>query len=105
VTGEATPAGGSGTGQAAAARFLVSGRVQGVGFRWFVARRASELGLVGWATNLPGGQVEVVAEGPPAGLRLLEDSLRAGPRMARVESVEKSDIPHHMIAAKSFEIR
>jgi acylphosphatase len=93
------------TGNRAAARFLVTGRVQGVGFRWFVARRAAELGLAGWARNLPGGQVEVVAAGETDAVSRLEESLRAGPRLARVESVEKSEIPHQMIESKSFEIR
>jgi acylphosphatase len=92
------------TGNRAAARFLVTGRVQGVGFRWFVARRAAELGLAGWARNLPGGQVEVVAAGETDAVSRLEECLRAGPRLARVESVEKSEIPHQMIEPKSFEI-
>ena len=93
------------TGDRAAARFLVSGRVQGVGFRWFVARRAAELGLAGWARNLPSGQVEVVAAGEAGAMSHLEASLRAGPRLARVESVEKSEIPHQMVESKSFEIK
>jgi acylphosphatase len=63
------------------------------------------LGLSGWARNLPGGEVEVVAAGPPEALAAMEASLRTGPRMARVESVEKSEIPHHMIDSISFEIR
>lgn len=89
----------------AAQRFLVAGRVQGVGFRWFVARRAAALGLAGWATNLPGGEVEVVAQGPLPQLAELEASLRSGPRHAHVESVEKSDIPHQVVDIKTFEIR
>jgi acylphosphatase len=93
------------TRERAAARFLVSGRVQGVGFRWFVARRAAELGVSGWARNLPGGQVEVVAAGEAGAVGQMEASLRTGPRLARVESVEKSEIPHQTIDNKSFEIR
>jgi acylphosphatase len=87
------------------ARWLVSGRVQGVGFRWFVWRRALELGLSGWARNLTDGQVEVVAAGAPAAITGLDASLRIGPRLARVESVEKSEIPHQMIRAISFDIK
>jgi acylphosphatase len=92
-------------GERAAARFLISGRVQGVGFRWFVARRASELGVTGWARNLPSGQVEVVAAGDAGAIGQMEASLRAGPTLARVESVEKSEIPHQIVEPKSFEIR
>ena len=89
----------------AGVRWVVGGRVQGVGFRWFVARQAAELSLTGWVKNLPNGQVEVVAEGESASLARLGEALRTGPRMAHVESVEKSDIPHQTIGAKSFEIR
>ena len=56
------------------ATIFVQGRVQGVGFRWWVRARALELGLVGFARNLPDGRVEVVAQGEPeavAGLREL----------------------------------
>lgn len=87
------------------ARWVVSGRVQGVGFRWFVASRATQLALHGWVRNLPNGQVEVVAAGNPDGVARLGEGLRAGPRLARVESVEKSDIPHQMIDTISFEVR
>jgi acylphosphatase len=76
-----------------------------VGFRWFVLRQAAELTLRGWVRNLPNGQVEVVASGDADALRRLEEALQSGPRMAHVESVEKSDIPHQAIDAKSFEVR
>ena len=55
---------------------LVKGRVQGVGFRWWTRARALELGLVGSATNLDDGRVEVVAEGPEQALRALVALLR-----------------------------
>lgn len=83
----------------------MSGRVQGVGFRWFVTRRASALDLRGWARNLPDGRVEVVATGAPASLSALDQAVRSGPMLARVESVEKSNIPHETVDAKSFEAR
>jgi acylphosphatase len=57
----------------------VRGQVQGVGFRWWTRARALELGLVGTATNLPDGRVEVVAEGPRAALEALLAVLPAGP--------------------------
>jgi acylphosphatase len=56
----------------------VRGRVQGVGFRWWVRRRAVEAGLAGWARNLPDGRVEVVAEGPRRDCRRLVDGLSSG---------------------------
>jgi acylphosphatase len=65
--------------------FLVQGRVQGVGFRWFVHREASELRLSGWVRNTEEGEVEVVASGAPADLAELRASLRRGPRGARVD--------------------
>jgi acylphosphatase len=67
--------------------FLVQGRVQGVGFRWFVHREASELGLRGWVRNTEDGDVEVVAAGAEADLEELRASLRRGPRGSRVDRV------------------
>ena len=58
---------------------FVKGRVQGVGFRWYVRARALELGLVGSATNLADGRVEVVAEGPEPACRALLGLLPGGP--------------------------
>ena len=86
-------------------KFLVSGMVQGVGFRWFVARHARALGLVGYATNLPDGRVEVVVSGPEESLPALEQLLRAGPANAQVERVERSSEPVPALAGKSFDIR
>jgi acylphosphatase len=65
--------------------FLIQGRVQGVGFRWFVHREASELQLRGWVRNTEDGAVEVVATGQPDDLNDLRKSLRAGPRGSRVD--------------------
>ena len=67
--------------------FLVRGRVQGVGFRWFVHREASELELKGWVRNTEDGDVEVVAAGDPEGLAELRTSLQKGPRGSRVDKV------------------
>lgn len=86
-------------------RFLVSGLVQGVGFRWFVARHARTLGLVGYARNLPDGRVEVVVSGPEESLPALEQLLRAGPANAQVERVERSAEPAPVLVGKSFDIR
>ena len=67
--------------------FLIRGRVQGVGFRWFVHREASELELRGWVRNTEDGDVEVVASGDPHDLNELRSSLRKGPRGSRVDNV------------------
>jgi acylphosphatase len=66
---------------------FVKGRVQGVGFRYFVLRRAEELGLDGWVKNLPDGRVRVEATGSVEAIDRLEELLREGPMGARVASV------------------
>lgn len=67
---------------------IVSGRVQGVGFRWFVQRAAERLGVRGTVRNLPGGGVEVHAEADAAALDLLIAELNSGPGMSRVDNVD-----------------
>jgi acylphosphatase len=79
-------------GQLEGRRLLVSGRVQGVGFRWFTRRTAAELGVTGWVRNLPGGDVEVQAAGSPATLARLRQELEQGPGGARVTSVREEQI-------------
>ena len=74
-------------------RYLVTGRVQGVGYRYFVLREAERLGLAGFARNLPDGRVEVVAEGTEEVLGQLEARLRAGPSFASVAAVDRAPIP------------
>ena len=65
----------------------VTGRVHGVGFRYFVLREAQVLGLVGWVANVPDGSVECVAEGPRDRLEAFLERLRAGPPAAIVDGV------------------
>jgi len=72
-------------------RYLVRGRVQGVGFRWFVEREAHMLGIAGWVRNNHDGSVEVLAQGTRDQLSGLHSRLREGPRAARVDGVEVSD--------------
>lgn len=74
-----------------ARRWFIAGRVQGVGFRYFVQKRAADLGLDGWARNLPDGRVEVYAIGAPERLSELAASLHAGPPMSDVRAVEQRD--------------
>jgi acylphosphatase len=71
----------------------VSGRVQGVGFRYFVLHEARELGLDGWVANTPGGGVRCVAEGPRARLDRLLERLRTGPPAAIVDHVSDAFMP------------
>jgi len=72
-----------------ARRFIVRGRVQGVGFRWFVEREAHVLGISGWVRNNPDGSVEVLGQGSRDQLLGLRLRLRQGPRAARVDDVEE----------------
>jgi acylphosphatase len=76
------------TGGGAARKYIVSGYVQGVGFRWFVRAIAQELGVTGWVRNLPDGRVEAEAAGAPEQLAAFEERLRQGPPGARVRGVE-----------------
>ena len=66
---------------------IVKGRVQGVGFRYFVQREASKLGLTGEVKNLPDGNVRVIAEGDESALKKLIQKLHEGPSMSRVQEV------------------
>lgn len=76
-----------------ARRFLVRGRVQGVGFRWFVEREAHILGISGWVRNNPDSSVEVFAMGTRDQLAGLSSRLHQGPRAARVDDVQESEAP------------
>ena len=72
----------------AALRVRIWGRVQGVGFRWFVREEARRLGLSGWVTNLPNGGVEVAAGGEASSLQRLRAALAVGPSGAEVSQLE-----------------
>src|SRR6202167_6416275 len=72
-------------------RFLVRGRVQGVGFRWFVEREAHILGIAGWVRNNADSSVEVLAMGTRDQLVGLKSRLQQGPRAARVDDVGEHD--------------
>ena len=67
----------------------VRGDVQGVGFRWFVRRRAGQLPLTGWVANQSDGSVRVLAEGPREALHILLGQLQDGPPGSKVASVEE----------------
>jgi acylphosphatase len=80
--------------------FLIQGRVQGVGFRWYVHREASELDLRGWVRNTEEGEVEVVASGTETDLAELRASLRRGPRGCRVDRL----IEHYLDEREAGEL-
>ena len=80
--------------------FLIQGRVQGVGFRWFVQREAGELDLRGWVRNTEEGEVEVVASGTETDLAELRASLRRGPRGSRVDRL----VEHQLAESEADEL-
>jgi acylphosphatase len=87
-----------------ARRYVIAGRVQGVGFRWFTHDTAAREGVHGWVRNLADGCVEVVAEGDAASVDRLELAVRRGPGSARVEQVDVEELAPTGRAA-GFEIR
>jgi acylphosphatase len=85
-------------------RFIVRGRVQGVGFRWFVEREAKQLGLAGWVRNNEDSTVECLAAGPDTQVEALKAKLQQGPRASRVDRVEVMDASESEVP-ETFEIR
>lgn len=77
--------------EAKAKRWIVRGRVQGVGFRYFAQKEAADLGLRGWVRNLDSGEVEVYASGDERMLKAFAAALHKGPRMADVRGVEERE--------------
>ena len=87
-----------------AKRFFVSGRVQGVGFRFFAERTAASLGVGGYVRNLYDGRVEVYAIGNAEQMDALRDALGRGPRMAGVDRVDEQDAEILREYANAFSI-
>ena len=81
------------TGDVVRVRALVSGYVQGVGYRWFVRSAAEAAGLAGSAANLPDGRVEVVLEGPARAVRAVVAALDGGTAPGRVDRVDVEEQP------------
>ncbi|NOT06942.1 MAG: acylphosphatase [Gemmatimonadales bacterium] len=86
-------------------RYLISGMVQGVGFRWFTQAEGNRLGVSGWVRNLPSGQVEAVARGTASQLDAFESMLRQGPDGAFVTDLHFSENSDDLTGLTSFEIR
>ena len=82
----------------------VVGKVQGVGFRWFVCERAAELGIVGWVRNMPSGEVEVAASGDQSKLADLELLVTQGPPGANVTAVHRVPAPNGTSYPSPFRI-
>jgi len=74
-----------------AKRFVVTGRVQGVGFRWFVQETAALEGASGWVMNRPDGAVEALVQGEAEAVQRVERKIRRGPPSARVQNVDVFD--------------
>ena len=87
-----------------AVRALIAGRVQGVGFRYFVALEARALGLAGFVRNLRDGRVEAIVSGPQDKIEALLAACRRGPPGSRVEGVEVAEAALDGLA-EPFEIR
>ncbi|RKY20860.1 MAG: acylphosphatase [Planctomycetota bacterium] len=82
---------------------LVSGRVQGVAYRWSAAARARDLELAGWVRNLPDGRVEALLSGPAPAVASMLSWMEQGPPAAEVQRVQASEAP--ACDAEGFEIR
>jgi acylphosphatase len=88
-----------------ARRYIVRGRVQGVGFRWFVEREARILGLVGWVRNNEDSTVELLAAGDAEKLVALKARLKEGPRASRVDAVDEFEASPADTGGNSFQIQ
>lgn len=84
-------------------RFVVRGRVQGVGFRYFTEKAAGLTGVTGWVRNLDDGTVEAVACGTPEELDAFAGYLHRGPRWSEVRAVEVAE--HAVVATRGFAIK
>jgi acylphosphatase len=86
-------------------RVRITGRVQGVGFRYFVQRQAGAMGVRGWVRNLPDGSVSCEAQASRAVMERFLELLSAGPRFSRVSAVEVEEVPTADEPGTGFQIR
>lgn len=85
-------------------RWIITGRVQGVSYRYFTRRSAQELGLAGWVRNLPDGSVEAQLRGHEEQVEALRVRLKQGPPMGRVEGIFEQELTPDTDLPKLFEI-
>jgi len=88
-----------------ARRYLISGRVQGVGFRFFTEASAVREGLQGWVRNLPDGRVDITVEGEADAVERFERDIRHGPPSARVNDVDVEDVPPSFTGSFGFSVK
>lgn len=93
------------SGRIQAIRAVVTGRVQGVGFRAFARRAALDLDLVGWVRNAADGTVELAAAGPVQALDAFRQALHQGPPFSRVDAVDETPIEPASLDCTTFEVR
>ncbi|MES0488560.1 MAG: acylphosphatase [Leptospirales bacterium] len=89
-----------------ARHYIIMGKVQGVGYRFFVQNIARELALVGWVQNMPDGNVECAVMGNDQELEIFEKKIRKGPPLSRVVNMQRDKLsPYEMDPSEDFEIR
>lgn len=86
-------------------RWVLEGRVQGIGFRWYVMNHAQAMGIRGWVRNRDDGAVEVVGLASGRTIRELDVLLAKGPPGARVTRITKEEVPHQSVDSKSFRVK
>jgi len=84
---------------------IISGRVQGVGFRYFTYKTAKELGIKGWVKNLRDGTVETVFTGRPEDVKKMKEKLKVGPPSSRVQNIEEMELVENTNRFNDFTIR
>jgi acylphosphatase len=84
---------------------IISGRVQGVGFRHFTYKKARELGIKGWVKNLQDGTVETFFTGSPEDVNTMKERLKEGPVRARVQKIEEVELTTDNDSFNDFSIR
>ena len=88
-----------------ALRWIVTGRVQGVSFRYYTEQATAFLRLAGWVRNLPDGSVEIQVRGPAEKIEELRERVLRGPRLARVDDLAEEELAAGTALPEKFEVR